>query len=177
MRLILKFFSFVIIFTFVFIIFLPKEQLFNKVVNIAYENKVYLKDYTFNEDLIRSDIKDMNIIYDGINIVNIKNISIQALLIQNNINISNIEIDASLNSFVPSEIQNININYTIFNPLILKANINSKLYSVKIDFDILSMQINAVFKTSKFFRTKYKKLIKELKYDKNIKDYTYEYKL
>ena len=166
-----------LLFIIIFISFLPKEQLFYKAVNIAYENKIYLKNYKFKESLLLSNIKNTDIIYDGINIVNIKNIDAKLLFFYNNIDIKNISIDDSLNSFIPSNIQSINIQNNIMNPLFIKATIKSKLYSVKINLDMVNMKINAVFKTSKFFRQKYPKLLKELKYNKDIKDYTYEYKL
>jgi len=177
MKIILKTILFSLLFMVVFILFLPKEQLFIKAVNEAYKQKVYLQNYTFSEDLISSNIKNTNIIYDGINIVNIKNTDIKVWLFYNDINIKNISLDESLNSFVPSKIDNVNINYSVLNPLFVNANVKSKLFSVKINFDILNMKLNAVFKSSKFFRNKYSKLLKELKYDKKIKDYTYEYKL
>ena len=177
MKMILKLFSFVVLFFTIVILFLPKEQLFYKLINTASQNKVYLSDYTFKENLVSSNIKNINTIYDGINIANIKNIDAKVLLVYNNINITGINLDESLNSFVPSKIKSINIRYSVINPLNVFVDVYSKLYSIKIDFDLIDMKINAVFKTSKFFRKKYKKLLRELKYDKDIKDYTYEYKL
>jgi hypothetical protein len=177
MRTVFKYFSYIILFNIIFVLFFPKEQLFYKIVNTAYENKIYAKDYKLIDDLTQITINDCDIIYDGIKIVQIKKINAKLFFIYNNINIKNIEIDKSFNTFIPSTIYSINLKYNIFNPLSVKGIIKSKLYSIKIDFDILNMKINAIFKTSKFFRLKYKKIIKELKYDKNIKDYTYEYKL
>ena len=172
-----KYFLYLVLFLSVFILFLPKEQLFNYAVNKLYNEKIYLKDYTYKESLTSSNIKNINIIYDSINIANINNINGELFLVYNNVDIRDIKLDESLNSFVPSKIRYININYNILKPLYIYSKVDSKQYSIKIKFDILNLKIKAIFKTSKFFRKKYQKLLRELKYDKDIKDYTYEYKL
>ena len=172
-----KYFLYLVLFLSVFILFLPKEQLFNYAVNKLYNEKIYLKDYTYKESLISTNIKNTNIIYDSINIVNINNIKSELFLVYNNVDIRNINLDDSLNSFVPSKIRYININYNILKPLYIYSKVDAKQYSIKIKFDILNLKIKAIFKTSQFFRKKYPKLLRELKYNKDIKDYIYEYKL
>jgi hypothetical protein len=177
MKSLLKYFFIIILFFTVLIVFFPKEQLFNYAVNKLYNQKIYLTNYKYQDNLTNINIQNTNIIFESINMAHIDNIDAKLFVVYNNIDINNISIDESLNSFVPSTIKNININYNILKPLFIYSNVNSKIYSVKITFDILNMKLKAIFKTSKFFRKKYPKLLRELKYDKNIKDYTYEYKL
>ena len=177
MRLLSKVISLFLLFLIVLVLFLPKEQLFIKFVNQLYKEHIYLKDYKYSDELFTSNISNMTINYDGINIAKISNSRFDMFLVYNNIDINNISLDESLNAFVPSNIKNININYSILDPLYVNASVLSKLYSIKIQFDIVNLKLNAKFKTSKFFRKKYKKLLRELNYDKTIKDYTYEHKL
>jgi len=177
MRTSLKILSYIVLFFIAFILFFPNEQLFIYGINKLHEQKIYISDYTYEETLTSSNIKNINIIYDGINIANINNINSKIFLAYNNIDIKDISLDDSLNSFIPSKIRYVNINYNILKPLYIYSFIDAKQYSVKIKFDILNLKLKAIFKTSKFFRNKYPKLLKELKYDKTIKDYTYEYKL
>jgi len=173
----LKYLLLIFIFVESIVLFMPKERLFNALLFELDSNKINLKSYSFSDDLFSIDLNNINILYDNIDIANTSNIKAISYIFHNEINVNDIKIDNSLNSILPSKVDNVNIVYSILNPLFIDIRIYSSLYKATGYIDVLKKKLIMNINLSKQFKSKYPKIMRQLKYDKNTKEYIYEYSL
>lgn len=177
MKKLIKIIVLIVLFFAFLIIFYPKEKFFNYALFNIQKEKIVLNNYKFKEQLFGFNLINTDILYDNINMANIKQSKINTYILFNKVTLKNIKLDDSLNQFLPSNINSAQVSYNVLNPLFIDINIYAKEFKIKGYFDIINQKIFLKFKMSKIIKRKYKKLINELKYDKQTKDYTYEYKL
>jgi len=173
----LKYLFIFVVFLEALIIFAPKQRLFNALLHELDINKVNLNSYVFSEDLFFINLKNTNLLYDDIDIAKVNQTNIESYVFYNEIKVNKIKIDESLNSILPSKIDEINIVYSILNPLYVDINVYSPLYKAKGYVDILNKKLIMSINLSKQFKSKYPKIMRQLKFDKDTKEYIYEYSL
>ena len=150
MKIILKYISVFILFIYMLLIFLPKENLYYFALEKLAEDKIELTNTKVQDKYISLILENTNIKYEKIKVASIENIEIKSLLFQTNIIIDNLKVQKSLKKFLPYDMKSIKITHSILNPLVI---------------DI---------KLSKQFKIKNKELMKYL--TKTEDGYRYEYK-
>jgi hypothetical protein len=166
-----------VLFFILILVFLPKQRIINLALMELKDNKILLSSYKLSNKLFMFDVSNINLYYNGIQSVKIEQIYIKPYLIFDDIIIKDIKIDDSLSQFIPPSIELVKINYNILSPLNITINIYSKLYKIKGKFNILDKKLKLNINVSKKFKTEYPKILNKIKYDKNTKDYIYEYQL
>jgi len=167
---------FILFFSFL-IIFLPKEKVFFYALNALSKKNILFKSYIFEDKPYSFYLKDSNIYYKNIQALKIQDFSLNTYIVYNKLIINGIKVDDSLKQFVPSNIKNVNIKYSVLNPLFIDIDIYSKEFKVKGYIDILQEKLVLNLNVSKMFKKQYPKLLRQIKYDNKTKEYKYEYKL
>ena len=181
MKYILKFVSYLLFFIFMLIIFLPKANIYYFALENLQEKKIQISNKTIKDNPLGLIIKDINIKYENIGISDISKILVKTYLFYTTINIDNIKVDNSLNKFVPNEIKNITISYSVIDPMKIKITSNFSMGSCTGSIDLMQKVVKLDIIAAKKFKSKYRHIVKQLKQIKtepNSKEdrYTYEYK-
>lgn len=173
---ILKTIIYLLVFIYLIIYFLPKEQLYYFGLQEANNQEITVSNETFLNKEFGFSIKDANVQIKGIESATVKNLDTNILLFNNTIRANDITISASFKKFVPSSIENISIQHSIMNPLFVNIVFDGKDYRGDGYYDIVNqtLVIN-LYPSNKFVRT-YSMLLKQMK-KINAKEYRYEYSL
>lgn len=176
MKFLLKIIFYPLIFLFMLIAFLPKNELYYfALLELKKENIVIAKETT-KENFFGFEIDSASTSFNGLPIANIDSTKIQTLLFTNTIEISNIQVEQGFSKFVPSKIDEVIIKYTVLNPLFIIMNAKGKEFSVQGHFDIVSLKFHLDIDASKSFIKNYSMILKYLKQTKEG-GYYFEYAL
>lgn len=180
MKYILKPIVYFLIFVFALLAFLPKENLYYFVADKVKQHKIELSQSYLKDNFLFFNIDNLNIFYDGIDLVNIKSFDFSMLLFYNDITLNNLQVQKSMSRFAPETIDQVRLNYSVIDPLNINIDGFFKEGSLKGKLDILKRVVNLELTVSKSFSKKYKNTLKYFKKEKstNTQDrYSYEYKL
>ena len=130
MKIILKYISVFILFIYMLLIFLPKENLYYFALEKLAEDKIELTNIKVQDKYISLVLENTNIKYEKIKVASIENIEIKSLLFQTNIIIDNLKVQKSLKKFMPYDMKSIKIIHSILNPLVIDIKL-SKQFNIK----------------------------------------------
>lgn len=125
-----KFFLFLIGLFIGFIVFIPKDNLYYTLQKYLSKEKIYI-----NSDIKNSLILTLSngkIYQNGINFAQFEKVKIIPFLVYNNIKAKNIKI-----SFQNIKIDNLNITYSIINPLKIKINGTSNIGKINGEVNLI----------------------------------------
>ena len=169
-----KFFLYALFFIAMLIFFIPKISLY------YFAEKQFMKPYSLivsseklQDNGFSLTIKDAKITLKSIPSAEVKTIDIKVLALYNTISIKDIKLASMASSFVPLNIYNIDIKYTILNPLNITIKSSGDFGDVDGRVDIVKREIYITLKASQIMRSKFKTTLKVLKRDKNG-EYIYE---
>jgi hypothetical protein len=179
MNLILKAIFHIILFIFLLIVFLPKEQLYYFVAKNLQSQKIELTHAQLDESIISLFIQNTKVKYNGIEALSIDKTSIKPNIFFNEIYLKDIKVDKAFKKFLPSNIDFISANINIFNPI--NINIESKFALGKCigNINLIDRVIRIDLFVSKQFKSKYRILtqkLKKVKSENKEEHYIYEYK-
>ena len=126
MKIILKYISVFILFIYMLLIFLPKENLYYFALEKLAEDKIELTNTKVQDKYISLILENTNIKYEKIKVGSIENIEIKSLLFQTNIIIDNLKVQKSLKKFMPYDMKSIKIIHSILNPLVIDIKLSKQ---------------------------------------------------
>lgn len=169
-----KIFIYIFLFTLAFMVFLPKESLYNLFENELEKKQVIISNELKKEGLFALDVSGANIYFEGINISNFNKLEISSYFYFTKIEVQNITILDSLSSFAPSPINNITLKHSILNLNKVFINSNGAFGELKGEFDIFTNTLKIELNASKEMKNSYSKLLRNMKFENER--YVYEYK-
>ncbi len=174
MKKILKLLLYIIVFFLFFIIFLPKESLYNLLEKQLEKNQIIVSNEIINEKLFSISLLDGNIFYQGINLAKIDDITFRTYLFQTKIDVENINFLDSLSSFAPSPINKVTLEHSILD--FDKINIKSSGTFGELNgyIDIFKKEIRIELNASNVMKNSYNNLLLNMKFADER--YIYEYK-
>ncbi len=174
MKKILKFFTYVLVFIFSLIFFLPKESLYNLLEKELKKYDVIVSDEKRYEGAFSFKIEDADIYVKGINLANANKVKIQSYLFFNKVQLKNIRLLDSLQNIAPSPISSADITYSIleFDRLNLKA--NGSFGKIDGFVDLINQKVILNLTASAKMKRSYSKILDMMSF-KNGR-YVYEYK-
>lgn len=174
MKKILKYLLFVFLFTVTLMYFFPKKNFYFLIENRLNDHNIVISDDNIVEKPFSLSIKNSIVYYDKSKYANVENIDISLLLISNDINVSNIKISDDFKSFLPSKIDFLNVNYTIFNPLYIHIKSQGEFGELVGSASLLNRTMTLYLKPSKRMIAKYKNILSQMINEEG--KYKYEYK-
>jgi hypothetical protein len=149
-KFILKTIIVIILFLYMLIVFLPKENLYYFALEKPIDQKVEITSNKIEDKYIGFSITNSKIKYEKIDVGSIGNIDIRTLLFQTTIDISNFKVQKLLKNFLPYDMRYIKITHNLLNPLVIDIKLSKQ-------FKINNKQImQYLTKTKNGYRYEYK---------------------
>jgi hypothetical protein len=126
MKIILKSLSVFILFVYMLLIFLPKENLYYLALEKLSAYKIELTNTKVQDKYVSLALENTNIKYEKIKVGSIDNIEIKSLLFKTTINIKNLKVQKSLKKFLPYDMKSIEIIHSILNPLVIDIKLSKQ---------------------------------------------------
>ena len=159
---VLKLFAYIFFFVLALIYFIPKESVYYYVEKELLQEKVILS----NEEIVDSgfslELKSAKISYDSIQSANVESVNIKIFLLYNSLSLRNIELSSVVSSFIPPQVESVDVRYTIFNPLNITAKARGKFGEANAEVNILDRNISIVLRPSELMLKKHKSTLRNL---------------
>jgi len=168
-----KLLAYIFFFILALIYFMPKESVYYYLEKELLLNKVVLSDEEIEDSGFSLQLNNSKVSYDSIESADVENINIKIFLVYNSLSVSNVKLLDVASSFVPLHIDNINIKYTIFNPLNIVAESNGEFGQANAEVNILDRNMSVVLKPSQLMLKKYRATLRNLKKNE-AGEYRYE---
>lgn len=175
MKKISKFFLYVIVFLTFFVIFLPRESLYNVLEKELEKNQVVISNELKKDELFSFNINNGDIYYQGINGAKIKNATFATYLFYTNVSLKNISVLENLSSFIPTSINLVEIEYSIFNFNKIKVKGDGNFGEFNGEYNIFTKIFKIELMASDKMKSSYSSILKNMKLENGR--YYYEYKL
>ncbi len=155
----LKFLAYFFFFIFALIVFVPKESLYYLAEAQGKKFDVIVSNETLHEHTFWLGISNLELSAKEIQSAVIEEVDIKILLVYNSISVKNIQLSSLVDAYLPSKIDTLDIHYSIFSPLSIKAEGEGDFGEVKASFDILKRELQVVLKpTNRMLKTHKKSL-------------------
>lgn len=174
MRKVLNFFIYVTLFLIAFMVFLPKESLYNLLEKELEKKQIVISDEKRDEKIFALDVSNANIYFERINIGKFDELSISSYLFFTKIDLNNVSFLDTFSSFIPSPITNISLKHSIFNFNKVDISSDGAFGKLSGEFNIFTNSVRLELIPSKTMKDSYSKLLKSMKYENER--YIYEYK-
>lgn len=171
---IVKYLMYGVFFIISLMLFFPKENLYFFVEKKLLEKKIVISDEQVESKLFSFIVSNADVYYEGIKFSKVKTVDIDTYLFVNSINIKKIKISDGFKSFVPQNIDNIKLKYSVLNPMIIEIISTGEFGSLSGNINVLDRTIIVYLKASNKMKNKYKNILKQMKPEEG--EYTYEYK-
>ena len=145
---IMKYLAYIFLFVFMSIYLAPKENLYFYLEKQLEKHHIVLSDEKLEEKAFGLNIKDTSIYYNKTSIAKINTINISSLVFNNTITIDKINVDDSFKAFIPTKFENININYSLVDPLNINIKGDTKLGLVNGTFNLLEQKLTLILNNS-----------------------------
>ena len=159
----LYFLAYSVFFIFALLFFVPKTSLYHYAEKELQKQKLVFS----NEELIDKSfalaLHGIDVSYDSIESVNVENAEIVLFVFFNHIRIENIVLSDMAASFLPLKIENLDIKYTLWNPLKVFATSKGEFGEASAVLSILDRNASVLLEPSDLMRKKYKKTLNKLK--------------
>ena len=174
-KLILKYSLYLIFFVATLIFFFPKENLY-----YFFEQKLFEKKVTISEEKIGGKatsffINSSSIYFENNKISDVKNIDIDMFFFSNTVKITNVKIVDDLKNIVPSNIKFINFTHSVKNPIFVNIHSKGEFGEIFGTINLLNQQLKLNLQASKKMKSKYKNILKQMKFEKGAYFYEYQY--
>lgn len=168
-----KFFGYALFFLLALMYFTPKVSLYYLLESKLNERSVIVDKETVIDNGVSLSIQNASVNVKSIESAKIEDINVKVFGIYNKVTLENIELASVAATMLPTDVQSVDITYTIFNPLYVKAEAIGGFGEAEVSFSILDMALHVDLKPSKKMLTSYKQTLRNLKKSKEG-DYSYD---
>jgi hypothetical protein len=162
-----RFFAYTLFFILALIAFTPKESFYFLLEKNLQKFDVVISNESLEDRLFTLEIRDLALTAQGIDTAEVGEADIMLLLFYNSVTMQNIQVSSLIDAYAPAKIDSLELNYTIFNPLVVTARADGEFGEAKVVFDILHSKLRAVVEPSKMMLSRYKKTMRMMKKDEN----------
>ncbi len=144
------------------IYFTPKISIYNYAEKELLNYDVIISNETLEDSGLSLNIVDADIYVKSIQSANIKELDIMLLAIYNSVSLENITLSNAAASFVPLNIEYVNIHHSIFNPLNVYAHASGEFGEVDATFNVTEMSLKLTLIPSDQMSKNYKNTMRQL---------------
>jgi len=155
-----KIFAYFIFFILALIYFLPKLNLYYYLENELQNYKVILTEKAKEDTGFSLKLKEADIFYDSIEVAKVENINLKIFVLHNTMQVKNVKLSNLTSSFMPEDIKQIDIRYSIINPLNIVAHINGGFGVANINFNVLDKNVSVDLTPSKLMLQRYQNTLR-----------------
>lgn len=162
---VLKYLFYLIFFIFVLIYFLPKENIYFYAEKLLEKEKIVLSSEKVKDKGFCLSITDAIFSYESIEVANVKKLSINIFALYNSIKVDGVELTKAMGNYLPQNINEITIRYSIINPLFVTIQASGEFGNLSGDIDIYNAKMSLKLTPSNIMKNKYKNSLKYFKKD------------
>lgn len=174
MKFLLKILAVVILFFISFIVFLPKQGMYNLIEEKLFEKNVIISGELVKEKSFGLKLTGAEIYYDGINTAFLKKLNLRSYLFYSKLEVYDLRISKSFENMLPSKILNIDARHSVLKPNVMKISANGDFGSFKGELKIFEKVLVGELKPSDIMKSRYRNILREFKLVEG--KYLYEYK-
>lgn len=134
---------------------------------------VIISEEKINDKGYYLSIDNLNISYKEIQSMLVDNVDIYIFTLYNKVSFHNIKLAKALSAFIPVNITNVDLHYSVFNPLNIMASAKGEFGEMRASFDISEYSLHLDLVPSKLMLKSYKSTLRNLKKVENG-EYTYD---
>lgn len=168
----LRFFAYTLFFIVALILFTPKSSIYYLLEQNLKKFNVVISKEQLKESPLSLNITNANISINAIDSAIINECDITLLLFYNKLLFSNIKLSSIVETYLPSKISSLEIDYSVLHPFILKANAEGDFGEVSTVLYFLDKSASVILKPSKNMVSNYKNSLRYFKKNKKG-EYTY----
>ena len=162
-----KLITYIIFFILALVFFIPKASVYYFTEKELLKEKVILSDEEIVNSGFSLQLNHTKVSYNSIESANVESINVKMFLLYNSLSVSNIELTSMASSFVPLHIDNLDVSYTIFNPLNIIAKADGEFGEATAEVNILDRNMSVVLVPSEQMLKKYRGTLRNLKKNEN----------
>jgi len=167
-----KFLFTIILFVMMILFFMPKQNLYFFAEKELVKKGVVISKEEVTDKGFLFEMHHAHLSVSGIESAVISDLSLSLYLFYNNLHIDSIYLASSLKGFVPLVVKNVDVTYSIINPLVITLQSKGDFGEAFGDFSLIDRKLSLTLKPSKLMRQKYRGTLRNLKKLKNGK-YSY----
>lgn len=174
MKKVLKIFIYVMLFFIAFLVFLPKESLYNFLEKELEKKQIIVSNEIRDEKLFALEVSKANLYFEKINIGKFEELTFESYLIYTKVNLKQLSFMDSFSSFLPTPIENVSLKHSILDLNTVKIESNGTFGELSGEINIFSNSAKLYLIPSKMMKDSYSKLLRNMKLENGV--YIYEYK-
>ena len=173
MKKLAKFFAYALFFIVALMYFAPKVSAFYFLEEQLKPYGVIISSEKLSDKGLSLDIQDAVISFKSIESAQITQANIKIFVLYNAVHIEDVKLSSTAASFLPLDIQEGEIYYSIVDPLHLKGKVHGDFGEADLLYDIAQKRVYITLKPSKLMLNKYRSTLRNFKKDENG-EYIYE---
>jgi hypothetical protein len=165
-----------LLFPYALLVFIPKANFYYLAQEEMLKNNLIINSKSIENQYFGLELRDNDVFFNSIKIANFSSLEIKTYLLKTEVAVVNINIDESMEKFLPAKISSVTMNHNIINPLIINIDMvinDSDAYAV---FNIMENVITVYLKPNAKFKRQYTSILNKMTITKEG-GYEFEYKL
>ncbi|MFT7860345.1 MAG: hypothetical protein ABXS93_05340 [Sulfurimonas sp.] len=159
----LFFLGFFMIFVLALIAFSPKESIYYFTEHQLQNYKLEIANERLADHFFSLQISDAKVYAEGIEAANVAKTRVTVLGLYNAVDVQNIELASIVESFLPKDIQQLHIEYSILNPLEVSIYAKGGFGEIGGGLDLLEQKIQLTLQPAKVMHSRYRSTLQEFK--------------
>ncbi len=160
---IVKFFGYVAFFLLALMYFTPKESVYYFAEHELKNFKVIVSNEEIIDKGFTLELSNLDVYFESIESAKIDKMDVALFGLYDKIEAQNIVLSSVASSFIPVKITQINILYSVIDPLHVKLNAVGEFGEVHGVVSVLDRNASLILKPSKLMRTSYRKTLRNLR--------------
>ena len=161
------FFAYALFFILALMYFTPKTSLYYMLEEELKKYEVVISDENLQDKGFSLNVSDLNVYVKDINSAEVKNVNIKVFALYNSLNVEDISLSSVAATFIPVNIDELSVSYSVFNPLNIVLKGNGGFGTADGSFHILERTLHFDVVPSDEMIKKYKNSMRQLKKNEN----------
>ncbi len=159
----LKFLSYSLFFIFALILFVPKNSIYYFAEENLKQFDLVISNESLEDNFTTLKVKNLEISAKSIDAGVVEELDLTLLLVYNKLLFTNIELSSLVESYLPSKIENLEISYTLLNPLFVEGKSKGVFGDAHMFFNLQTRELSVSLHPSKKMFSSYRNSLKYFK--------------
>ncbi len=160
-----KFFAYTLFFVFALILFTPKSSLYFLLEENMKQFEAIISKEKIEDSLFTLRMQNLELSLKGVESALIEKADITLLGLYNSVAFYNIELSSVVDAFMPPNIENATVSYTVLHPLQIRAVALGDFGKAHVTCNIIDRNVSIVLEPSKRMLSEYRNSLNEFKKD------------
>ena len=161
-----KFFGYLLFFLAMVLFFLPKVELFYLAEKQLEPLKVIISDEKLVDSGFSLEVQDAKIYFEGIESASIEQVQINPWVLTNSVTLQNIKLSHAAKSFVPLDVESVELSYHLFNPVAVNIYAKGGFGELQGKLDLINTNVTLSLNPSSKMTKEYAHTLRNLKKEK-----------